>query len=126
VELNGNPTPHTSMPDPESAKEAAKRAELALMDQIRACRTTGELDMLYERTGFAWTHHVKAYATRHREGIPTAAQADRRGAALLAAIGAAASQLELLRLFEDPRNADLITQAHKDAARARAQIVPPF
>jgi hypothetical protein len=125
-ELNGNPTPHTSMPDPEAAKDAAERAETALLDQIRACRTAGELDMLYERTGFAWTVQVKDAATRHRADLPGLAQAGRRGAALMSAIGAATSQAELSLLFTDPRNADIITPAHKEAARARARIVPSF
>ena len=41
--------------DPESAREAAEHAEQALMDQVAACRTAGELEMLYQATGQAWT-----------------------------------------------------------------------
>jgi hypothetical protein len=126
AELNGNPTPSTSMPDPEAAQEAAENAEMALMDQVRACRTTGELQMLYEATGQAWTPAVKKYASRHRELLPELAQRERTSAALYVAIDYAASLAELRAIFEDPRNAPLITQAHKDAAKARAAELPPF
>lgn len=125
-EQQGNPRPHTSMPTPEDAADAAAKAELALMDQVRACRTTGELQVLWDATGAAWTPTVKSYAKRHRELLPELGQKERAGAALLAAIHAAASQGELRRLFEDPRNAELIGDEHKAAARARAADLPPF
>lgn len=125
-ELNGNPRPHTSMPDPDAAQDAAVAAELSLMDQVRACRSTGELDILWQTTGQAWTDAVKKYAKRHRDLMPQLAQEERTGAALHAAIVHAENLTELRRLFEDPRNVPLITQAHKDAARDRAAQLPPF
>jgi hypothetical protein len=125
-ELNGNPRPHTSMPTPEDAAEAAQKAEMALMDQVRACRTTGELDVLWQTTGQAWTDAVKKYAKRHRDLLPELTQQQKAGAALLVAIRSAGNGNELLRLFEDPRNAELITDEHKAAARERAAQVPPF
>jgi len=126
VELNGNPRPHTSMPDPEAAREADQNAELALLDQIRACRTTGEMDLLWEATGHAWSTAVKGYAKRHRDLLPQRAQEERRGAALLAAINAAEDRMELRQLFTDPRNLSLITDEHKAAAKARAADLPMF
>lgn len=125
-EQNGNPRPHTSMPDPDAAQDAAVAAELSLMDQVRACRSTGELDILWQTTGQAWTDAVRKYAKRHRDLLPQLAQEERTGAALHAAIVHAENLTELRRLFEDPRNVPLITQAHKDAARDRAAQLPPF
>jgi hypothetical protein len=125
-ELNGNPTPHSSMATPEDAAQASANAELALMDQVRACRTSGELAMLYEATGSAWTAAVKSYASRHRELLPELGQQERASAALVTAISAASSQAELTLLFTDPRNAELITPEHKAAAKRRAAELPPF
>jgi hypothetical protein len=125
-ELNGNPRPHSSMSTPDDAADADQRAELALMDQVRACRTSGELAMLYEATGQAWTPAVKAYASRHRQLLPELGQQERARAALLAAIKCADSRAELGQLFTDQRNAELITEDHKAAAKARAAELPPF
>lgn len=125
-ELNGNPKPHASLSTPETAEEAAQAAELALMDQIRACRTTGELDLLWQATGPAWSVAVKAYAKRHRDLLPEMHRSQRAAAALLAAIGACRSLPELRALGEDPRNADLWTDEAKAAARAAAETLPPY
>jgi hypothetical protein len=126
VELNGNPQPHTSMPDPEAAQEAAQRAELSLMDSVRACRTSGELAMLYEATGHQWTDAVKRYASRHRQLLPELGQQERARAALLSAINAADNGNELTRLWTDPRNRELWTDEHTAAAKLRHSQIPPF
>ncbi len=126
VEQNGNPRPRSSMANPDDAKDAAQRAELALMDQVRACRTTGEIQVLWERTGHAWTDTVKKYATRHRQMLPELAQQERKDAALLAAIAACQSLPELYKLGADPRNRELWTPEAKAAAKVAAESLPPF
>jgi hypothetical protein len=122
-EQNGNPTPHTSMLDPETAREAAQAAETALLDQIRACRTEDEMAMLYRLTAAAWTPQVKSYASRHREllrrPLPTSA-------ALFAAIAACESRGELHELWADPRNDQLWTEAHSSVAKQRWAELPPY
>jgi hypothetical protein len=125
VELNGNPTPHTSMPDPESAREAAEHAEQALMDQVAACRTAGELEMLYQATGQAWTASVKKYASRHRQLLPELARRERVDAALLGAIAGCRSIPELQALGRSYPVENWTDEA-KDAARAAATKLPPF
>jgi hypothetical protein len=129
-ELNGNPRPHSSMATPDDAADADQRAELALMDQVRACRTSGELAMLYEATGQAWTPAVKSYASRHRSLLPELGQQERARAALLVAIRAAESQRDLHALWQvhvdNPEYRELWTDEHTAAAKARAAELPSF
>jgi hypothetical protein len=125
VEQNGNPRPHSSIPTPDNAAAAGRRAEDALLEQVRACRTTGELQVLWERTGQAWTVAVKAAASEQRQALPELARRERVDAALLAAIAACRSQPELRRLGELHSVGEWTDEA-KAAARKAAAELPPF
>jgi hypothetical protein len=127
VEQQGTPRPHSSLSTPEDATTAALRAEQALLQQVAACRTNGELTTLYQRTGFAWTPAVLEQARLVSSGLMAEqAQRERASAALLAAIRSADNGSELQKLWQDPRNQQLWTDEHTAAARERAAQVPPF
>lgn len=125
-EQNGNPTPHTSMPTPETAQEAAEAAAVALMDQIRECRSASEIQLLWERTGDAWTPAVKGYASRHQQLLDRRPQLEREQAALTAAIGAAGSQAELTLLWREHGASEAWMPEHTEAAKQRAADLPSF
>ena len=125
MEQNGNPRPHSSMGVPSGAQLAARRAEDSLLAQVSACRTHGEMQVLYERTGQAWTPAVRAFASEHRLQLQNLNLAERVDAALLTAIAACRSQPELRRLAE-LHPADQWTDEAKAAAREAARSLPPF
>ena len=127
VEQQGTPRPHSSMATPWDATTAALRAEQALLQQVAACRTNGELTTLYQRTGFAWTPAVLEQARLVSSGLMAEqAQRERASAALLSAIRSADNGSELQKLWQDPRNQQLWTDEHTAAARERAALIPPF
>jgi hypothetical protein len=92
---------------------------------VRACRTSGELEVLWQSTGQAWTPAVRAAATEQHRLLPELAQAERVDAALLAAIADCRSVGDLRRLAE-LHDVSQWTDEAKAAARKALAELPPF
>jgi hypothetical protein len=99
TEQNGNRRPVSGLQTPEDAAHALRTARAALFDQIDACVSETELQLLYRMHASIWTQpHTDRAGARSRQLMEQRAR-EKPEAALLAALETAPDHATLTRLW---------------------------
>jgi hypothetical protein len=119
TEQNGNRRPVSGLQTPEDAGHALRTARAGLFDQIDACRSQSELELLWKQHAGIWTQPHTDRVTARLAQLQAEQARERPEAALLAALETAPDTATLERLWQQYRGGGLWTQEAAAAAHGR-------